>query len=312
MHPTKPPLKRISVIGAGAMGAYYAAKFFDMEPGGLFIIAGGERRERIREGGLIVNGKRYTPTVLGPEEKVPPSDLVIIAVKHHHLDGAIEDMKNIIGEKTCVLSVMNGIESEERIGAVYGMDKMLYGAAVGIDAVREDNRVTYSREGTLFFGEADNRNVSSRVTTAQALLDGAKIPYEIPEDMIRILWWKFMINVGVNQVSAVLKAPYGAFQRCREARDLMESAMREVMAISEAANVALRETDIENWYSFLYTLSPKGKTSMCQDMEAGRKTEVEMFAGKVMELGRSYGVPVPINETLFRLIRVMEQESGSG
>jgi 2-dehydropantoate 2-reductase len=124
--------------------------------------------------------------------------------------------------------------------------------------------------------------------------------------MVRTLWWKFMINVGINQASAALRAPYSVFQNAQEARELMESAMREVMALANKASVHLSETDLATWYTILARLNPQGKTSMLQDVEAGRKTEVEMFAGKVIELGRHYHLPTPVNERLFDLIKKIE------
>ena len=116
-------IERVSVIGAGAMGAFYASKFFDMDGNCISLIARGERADRLMEQGLIVNNKHYSVPVVRPEDKSPPSDLIIIAVKHHHLPEAIQDMKSRIGERSLILSVMNGIESEEQIGGVYGMDK---------------------------------------------------------------------------------------------------------------------------------------------------------------------------------------------
>jgi len=300
-------IERVSVIGAGAMGAFYASKFFDMDRSCISLIARGERADRLMEQGLIVNNKHYSVPVVRPEDKAPPSDLIIVAVKHHHLPEAIQDMKTRIGERSLILSVMNGIESEEQIGAVYGMDKVLYAVAVGIDAVRQGNSITYTKEGKLFFGEAKNLVLSERVKRVKSLFDLAGIVHETPDDMIRTLWWKFMINVGMNQVSAILCAPYSVFQASQEARELMESAMREVITIAKVAKVYLSEEDIENWYSFLSGLSPQGKTSTVQDVEAKRKTEVEMFAGKVIELGKTYGIPTPVNQTLFRLIKVLEQ-----
>lgn len=86
----------------------------------------------------------------------------------------------------------------------------------------------------------------------------------------------------------------------------MESAMREVMAIAKEAMVDLSEKDIENWYSVLAGLSPRGKTSMLQDVEAGRKTEVDMLAAKVIELGKIYGIPTPVNERILRSIKRIE------
>ena len=305
-NPMKPSVDTVSIIGAGATGAAYASMFHTMDSGCITLIAGGERFERLAEEGLFVNGRHYPIPVVTPEDSRPPADLLIVAVKHHHIDKAIRDIKNMVGEKTVIMSVMNGIESEEQIGKVYGMDKVLYAVAVGIDAVKEGNNVTYTKQGKIFFGERENHSITERVKRVQALFDRANIVHETPPDMIRILWWKFMINVGINQPSAALRAPYAAFQESRDARDLMESAMREVMALAAKANIRLTEEDIQNWYRVLSGLSPQGKTSMLQDVEAGRKTEVEMFAGKVIELGRRYNVPTPVNQQLFETIKQIE------
>jgi 2-dehydropantoate 2-reductase len=302
-------IERISLIGAGAMGSFYASRLFDMDPDSIALIADGDRYERLKEKGFFVNDQHYVLPVMRPEDKSPPSDLIIVAVKHHHLANAIRDIRNRIGGKTVLLSVMNGIDSEEQLGAAYGMEKVLYAVAVGIDAVRKDNRLTYTTQGRLFFGEAANPIVSQRVKDLQSLFDRAGIAYETPVDMIRIVWWKFMINVGMNQVSAVLRAPYSRFQTSQEARDLMESGMREVMAIAKKAKVALSEKDIEDWYSILSGLSPHGKTSMLQDVEAGRKTEVDMLAGKVIALGERYDVPTPVNKRIFRSIKEIEENA---
>jgi len=298
---------RIAVIGAGAMGSFYASKLADHDPGSVFLIAAGDRYVRLKSEGFAVNGKPYRLPVLKPDERAVTADLIIVAVKHHHLEKAIGQMAPFVGDGTIFLSVMNGIDSEKRIGAAFGMEKVLYAVAVGIDALREGNALTYTTQGKLFFGERENRVLSERVKRLQALFDRAGIVYETPDDMIRILWWKYMINVGINQTSAVLRAPYGVFQTSPEARELMESAMREVTAVAAAAHVNITGGDIENWYSFLARLSPAGKTSMLQDVEAKRKTEVEMFGGTMMELGKKYGIPTPVNETLYRIIRVIEE-----
>lgn len=302
----RPPIETISIIGAGAMGAAYASVFHTMDGHCVSFVAGGERYGRLAEEGLFVNGKHYRIPVMRPKDPHPPADLLIVAVKRHHLHKAIRDVKNSVGEQTIIISVMNGIESEEQIGRVYGMDRVLYAVAVGMDALKEGNTVTYTRQGKVFFGERENHLITERVKRVQALFDRAGIVHETPPDMIRILWWKFMINVGINQASAALRAPYSVFQESREARDLMESAMREVMALAAKANIRLTEEAIQNWYTVLSGLSPQGKTSMLQDVEAGRKTEVEMFAGKVIELGRRYNVPTPVNQQLFETIKQIE------
>ena len=83
--------------------------------------------------------------------------------------------------------------------------------------------------------------------------------------------------------------------------------MREVITLARAADVNLVEEDIDNWYAFLQTLHPEGRTSMLQDIEAGRKTEVDIFAGKMVELGKTYSIPTPVNETLLHAIKVIEE-----
>jgi len=305
----KPPIKSVCIIGAGAVGAAYAGLLFEMDKNSVAFIAAGERGERLRNQGVIVNGRHYLIPVFHPEEISSPADLVIVAVKHHHLDQAIGEMRKAVGDETTIISVMNGIDSEERIGSVYGMEKVLYAINVGIDALREGNRVTYRSQGRLLLGEAGNPFWTERVRRVKGFLDRAGIVCEVPEDMIRTLWWKFMINVGINQASAVLGGSYGVFQTDQQARELMASAMREVIQLAAEAGVHLADEDVSKWHAVLDSLNPSGKTSMLQDVEAGRKTEVEMFAGKVIELGKRYGIPTPVNEGLLEEIRRLEGSS---
>lgn len=307
---TKPSIEKIAIIGAGALGAAYGSILYEMDPKGVCFIASGGRYDKLKGDGVIVNGKRFAITVVSPGEALPV-DLLIVAVKHHHLDQAIGEMKKAVGPATTILSVMNGIDSEERIGAVYGMNKVVYGLTLGIDAVREGNSVNYTNQGRIFFGEEKNPHMTDRVRRIKELFDRAGIAHVIPPDMIRSLWFKYMVNVGANQTSAVLKANYGSLRSSSEARDLMDSAMREVIAIAGAINVDLGEKDIGEWYKVLEALNPAGKTSMFQDVEAGRKTEVEMFAGKVIELGKRFGIPTPVNQRLFDELKRIEALSGA-
>ncbi len=301
------PIKRVMVTGAGAMGSYFASRFYETDKENIFLVAAGGRYERLKREGLEVNGKRYDFPLIRPSDTVAPADLMLVAVKNHHLDQAIQDMRNVIGEHTLIISVMNGIDSEESLGRAFGAEKVLYALSVAIDAVKEGNRTTYTSPGKIIFGEAENKTIGERVRRVQEALDRAGLNHDTPEDMIRALWWKLMINVGVNQISAVLRAPYGIFRKSAEARELMDTAMSEVVAVAQKAGVSLYQRDIEEWYSVLATLGVNGKTSMVQDVEAKRKTEVEVFAGKIVEMGKKYDVPTPFNETLYRFIQAIEK-----
>jgi len=301
-----PASQRICIVGPGAMGAYYFKKLEDARPGNTYILAGGERAEELQRNGLTVNDQLYRPQIKGPSEGGAGAGLLIVAVKHHHLDQAIADMQGHVGGDSLILSVMNGIESEERLAEAFGWDRVLYGVALGIDALRDGRRVSYTKEGTLYFGRARNSGEDEAVARIRGWLETAGIPFEIPEDMLRVLWWKYMINVGVNQVSAVLRAPFRVFQTSEAALRLMDKAMQEVIAVAEAKGISIGPEDVRRWHEVLAGLSPEGRTSMCQDVEAGRKTEVEMFAGRLIELGRQTGVATPVNETLFDLIQALE------
>ena len=299
--------QKVAILGAGAMGAYFASRFFDTANFSTVLIAKGNRLDKLKTNGLVVNGKSYAIPAIHPDEASSTVDLIIVALKHHHLEEAVQGLEKLVGDSTTIISIMNGLESEEYIGSIYGMDKMLYAVSIAIDAVRQGNQITYTNPGKHYFGEASNTHISQRVLRVQEAFDNAGIVYETPEDMIRMMWWKFMVNVGVNQASAVMRAPYGDFQTSPEAQGLMEALMKEVIALTDVMDVNLTMRDIEGWYPFLNILSPQGKTSMLQDIEAGRETEVEIFGGKVVELGKTHGVATPVNQTVLQIIRVLEE-----
>ena len=299
--------QKVAILGAGSIGAYFASRFFDTANFSTVLIAKGNRLDKLKTNGLVINGKSYAIPAIHPDEASSTVDLIIVALKHHHLEEAVQGLEKLVGDSTTIISIMNGLESEEYIGSIYGMDKMLYAVSVAIDAVRQGNQITYTNPGKHYFGEASNTHLSQRVLRVQEAFDNAGIVYETPEDMIRMMWWKFMVNVGVNQASAVMRAPYGVFQTSPEAQGLMEALMKEVIALTDVMDVNLTNRDIEGWYPFLNILSPQGKTSMLQDIEAGRETEVEIFGGKVVELGKTHGVATPVNQTVLQIIRVLEE-----
>jgi 2-dehydropantoate 2-reductase len=302
------PIKTVLLAGTGAVGAAIAARIQDQDAGEVSVLAGGERHERYVADGFMVNGKKHLFPCVRPEGSSEP-DLVIVAVKHHNIEETTADLRKHVGPGTLLISLMNGISSEETLAAAFGWDRVLYAMIIGIDAVREKNVTTSSTSGRIFFGEKKNAAGAwtSRVERVADFFGRAGIEYVVPEDMIRTLWYKFMINAGINQGSAVLRAGYGVFVEIPEARELMEAAMREVIATAHREGIALGEKDFEDWNRTLRKLPADGKTSMLQDVEAGRETEVEMFAGTLIEIASRHGLSVPVNQTLFRIIKTIER-----
>lgn len=302
-------IRNVYIIGLGAIGGAYGSRIMENCPETLKVAVGGSRFENYIKNGVSVNGKKIPFTYIRSGETEEKADLILIAVKNHHLGQTIEEIRSLVGRDTIILSLLNGITSEDVIGSVFGTDKMLHSFCVATDAVREGTNISYTNIGRVVFGEKDNSAASEKVNAVKAYFDRVKLPYTVPENIIRELWWKFMLNVGINQVSAILRAPYGSFARKGHAQDLMTDASREVIEIARKAGIDLSEKDIQKYIEIISSLSPEGKTSMLQDVEAGRKTEVEIFSGTVTELGRRYGVSTPLNDLLFRLIRAIEESA---
>ncbi|MFJ7724971.1 ketopantoate reductase family protein [Neobacillus sp. NPDC097160] len=300
-------IKTVSIIGLGALGILFGNQLSKkMQIEDLRIIADKDRIKRYEEDEIYCNGERCHFHYVTPEEVCEPADLLIFAVKFNGLNDAIQAVRHHVGEHTIILSLLNGITSEAIIGDTYGMDKVLYCVAQGMDAVKVGNKLTYDHMGMLCFGERESGYVSQKVKMLAAFFEKMDVPYEADSNMVRRQWGKFMLNVGVNQTVAVNKSNYGEVQKSGKARETMILAMREVIALSEKEGVCLTEEDLNYWLKVLSTLSPEGKPSMAQDVDARRLSEVELFAGTVVSLGEKYGIPTPTNKELYSEIKLLE------
>ena len=298
-------IKRVSVIGLGNLGVAYSHHLSEKIPKeDLRIVADTDRINRYEKEGVYCNGERCDFQYVTPEETVEPSDLVLFTVKFQNLPEAIQAMKNHVGEETIILSALNGISSEAMIGEAYGMEKVLYCVAQGMDGIKEGNRLDFDHMGMLCFGDGDAGVISEKTRTVETFFKKTETPHEVETDMMHRLWGKFMMNVGVNQTASVFLCNYGGLQEECEARDTMIAAMREVIPISERAGYPLTEEDISYWLKVLGVLRPEGKPSMQQDVEAGRTTEVELFSGTVLAMGKKYGIDTPVNEILYQKLKI--------
>jgi 2-dehydropantoate 2-reductase len=302
-------IRTVSIIGLGALGILFGNHLSKrMQKTNLRIIADRNRIEKYESNQVYCNEERCEFNYVTPEELCEPADLIIFTVKYEGLNDAIKAVKNQVGEQTIILSALNGITSEAVIGDVYGMDKILYCVAQGMDAVKVANKLTYEHMGMLCLGEMEAGIVSEKVKKVIEFFEKMEVPHEAVTDMNKRLWGKFMLNVGVNQTVAVYESNYGEIQRKGQARDTMISAMKEVMLLSEKKDINLTEDDLNYWLGVLSTLSPDGKPSMRQDLEAKRYSEVELFSGTVIKMGKEYGIPTPVNKQLYDRIKFIESQ----
>jgi 2-dehydropantoate 2-reductase len=300
-------IKKVSIIGLGALGILFGTHFAKKMPKeDVRIIADRERIKKYRSEDVYCNGEPCSFDYVTSEEPCEPADLLIFSVKYQGLHDAIQAVRHHVGKDTIILSALNGITSEGIIGQVYGIDKILYSVAQGMDAVKVGNKLTYDHMGMLCFGDQEPGIISDKTKSVAAFFDKIDFPYEVDTNMNKRLWGKFMLNVGVNQTVAVYKSNYGEIQRDGEARETMIAAMREVITLSEYEGINLTEADLNYWLSVLATLSPEGKPSMAQDLEARRYSEVALFAGAVLEMGEKHRVPTPVNKKLYDTIKSIE------
>lgn len=301
-------IKTVTVVGLGALGIMYATYFTDkLSKENVRVIADQGRIDRYMKSGIYCNGRMCDFNYVLPEAVQKPADLVLFCVKFNQLQQAIEDAKHQVGKDTLILSALNGISSEEIIGKALGMEKVLYCVAQGMDADKLDNKMNFTHMGMLSYGEKNNTVRSEKVNTVKDFFDTIDFPYEIPQDMNHKLWGKFMLNTGVNQTVAVFETNYGGIQVEGEPRNVMIAAMKEVISLSEKKGTNLTEEDLKYWLNVLSKLNPSGIPSMRQDMIAGRKTEVELFSGTAIALGKQYQIPTPVNESLYEKVKEMEK-----
>ncbi len=300
-------IKTVSVVGLGALGVMFAHRMAKHMPQrDLRFVADEERIRRYERDGVYCNGERCRFRYVTPQETGDPADLVLFAVKYKDLPDAIRAVKNQAGPDTVMLSLLNGISSEAIIGETYGMERLLLCVAQGMDAVKDGNRLTYQNMGVIAFGDREPGEISEKTRAVAAFFEKTGIPYETDTDMKKRLWGKFMVNVGVNQTVSVCECDYGGIQKAGPARDMMISAMREVMVLSEKEVVNLTQADLDYWLGILGRLGPKGIPSMRQDMLAKRPSEVDLFAGTVLLFAKKHGIDCPTNRMLYDRIKEME------
>ncbi|WP_195267834.1 ketopantoate reductase family protein [Eubacterium sp. 1001713B170207_170306_E7] len=299
-------INKIALIGAGALGVLYGNRLTETFGNDrVFFIADRGRIARYRETPFTCNGKPCGFRYVEDTAEGETADLIIISVKYTGIDQAVKSIRHFVERHTIIISLLNGIASEEVIAKVYGQEHLLYCVAQGMDAVKEGPKVHYDSGGVLLLGSHDNSRTEPLEAVAK-LMEEARICYETPQDIHYCLWNKLMLNTGVNQTAAVFKTNYGGLQQEGEARTLMLKAMEEARIAAAYEGVCLTEGDIAKWMQVLDTLNPEGMPSMRQDTKAHRKTEVELFSGTICKLGKMHGFGTPVNDFLYKQIRQIE------
>ncbi len=303
-------IESVAIIGLGAVGINFAhclRKHLPKEQ--VRIVADQERIHRYQSEGVYYNDMRCDFAYVSDHQKMEAADLVIFATKAYALEDAILSMSSQIGNDTLIMSAINGITSETILAEHVPAENILYTIAQGMDATKTNNRVICHHMGQLCFGAVSDAQIPKVMRVAR-FFDRCGFPYTIKKDILHHQWGKFMLNVGLNQVVALHRGTYASIQQEGEAREMMISAMREVVELSAYEGIHLREEELEEWLASCDHLDENGMPSMAQDVLAKRQTEVELFAGEVCKRAKHYGMACPINEALYRDLKEIEAQAG--
>ncbi|QPC84828.1 ketopantoate reductase family protein [Phototrophicus methaneseepsis] len=299
-------MKKVLIVGLGAIGSIYAVKLSAYDPDCVFVLVDEARKLRYQRDGIIFNGQPYNFHYLTSAQADQDIDLILIATKSHGLQQALDDIAPFVHPGTVIISLLNGVSSPAAIADRYGWEGVLYAFFTGHGSTRVDNAITHDGVCTIVFGEAENKTYSQSVQRVTALFDQAGIEYDVPEDMLLALWKKFVLNVGVNQASAVLRATYGDFQQNERALGIAVKLMEEAVEVARAEGIHHADELLPWSLDFIHSMTPAFKSSMLQDVEAGRATEVDLFGEVVCDLGAKHQIATPWNAMFVRLIRALE------
>ena len=295
-------IKTVGIIGAGSVGSALMYEMYRRDPENVYLLATGERAERLASKGISVNNEVFSPKVYSDPSQGIHIDLLILAAKTYSMDSVVKDIRPLIDRDTILLPIENGITTSTMLEGEFPENRVFYGVVLRTDAHRMSRRVYYRTLGEMQIGYADNRDPKPEVIEAYERLRELGINVKVYEDMRRAKWRKWMLNTGASQTAVEVQAECGFFGQVEEVRSLMKMLMDEILELAWAEGVNLTEEDRDDIIEILVNFPPDKKMSMLQDYEAGRPIEIDEYAGEVVGLGKKHGIPTPANEILYLAI----------
>ena len=291
-------MKKVIICGLGAVGMTYAVKLRGKCE--LKILVDAKRLERYTNNKPLFNGEEQTFDYILPSDSSFVADLIIIATKSYGLIQAIGNIKNFTTSDTTIISLLNGISSEELIQKTYPQAKVLKSYFIGHSAVRDGDSVIQDGVGTIVVENNPEIGI---------FFEECGIDYSVPDDIDYSMWLKFTMNIFSNQVSAILNMTFGDLKKNKTFIEFAKKIIAEVRQIAEKKGVNNTENLEKDALYALSLMCDEGKTSMHQDILAGRKTEVDIFAGEIIKLGKEFNVLTPYNQVLYDLIKIAEENN---
>jgi 2-dehydropantoate 2-reductase len=304
---------RVAVMATGALGGYFGGRLAEAGHDVSFI-ARGANLAAIRKNGLKVesplgNIHIKSPKATGDPKEVGEVDLVLFAVKLWDVEKSGEAAKPLVGPNTRLISMLNGIDSVERLVPIFGSNAVAAAPTV-ISAVISAPGVILHKNPFAAFrcGFMDGRD-DARLKALVDEMKAAKVNAEFSKTIEKELWEKFVFIVGMSGATASMRMPIGPIRDDPDAFALLQSIMHEVEAVGVAKGIPLKGA-AESRIALVKGLPPTIKASMLEDLERGNRLETDWFQGKVAELGRALGVPTPVNRDVYAVLKLHRMGKG--
>lgn len=297
-------IKNILICGLGAIGTICASSIIKNTNLNLKVLIDKTRYKKYTTQPTIFNGEKYFFEYVLPDEQNFKTDLIIISTKNDGLNSAIKQIKNFIKEDTIIISLLNGIHSEQEIINVYPKANVITSFYIGNSSIRKDREIIHDGVYKIFFGSKNNQNEIKQLSN---FFDKTKIKYEHSNNIEEEYWKKFIINVGLNQLCAVEDKTLNEIKKDNKLIDNLIQLMKEAKEIANAEGIINAEKIYNDAKDFILNKMLEATPSMLQDIRNKRKTEVDIFAGKVIELGHKHKIETPYNKEIVEKIKEIEK-----
>ena len=304
-------MAKVAIVGCGAMGSVYAALMADAGHEVHAVTLWPDHAEAMRTHGLRVEGASGDRTVrlasAGTDTNgIGPCDLVIIATKAFDVEAAAQSSVTLLGPDTVVQTIQNGLGSPEVVAPILGKDRLAVGVVGGFGAsMRAPGHAHHNGMEMIRFGAF--AGLPTRLLRASARIwESAGFTVSLFDDVTRMVWEKLIMNVAFSGTSCTTGLTIGEVMADPNAWSVAQGCAREAIAVAGAANVRLDVGDPIEHIRKLGGKIPNARPSMLLDYNAGRRGEVDAINGSIPRLGKRYGIPTPVNETVVAIIKARE------
>ncbi|HEX8024787.1 MAG TPA: 2-dehydropantoate 2-reductase [Candidatus Limnocylindrales bacterium] len=297
-------MTRVAVLGAGAVGAYLGSRLAKAGAG-IHLIARGKHLDVLRQSGLTLITPSGEETIHVAATDDPAGigivDIVLFGVKSYDTESAAKLLKPLVGMRTAVVGLQNGIDNEAKIAAVAGKDHVIP-AAVYILAAIEAPGVIRSGPARLVLGDYEPGPPSKRVDELVELFQAGGVSASATADVRVAKWEKYVLLVGFSAISAATQLPLGEIRKSAAASDMMRAVMQEAFDVARKLGIALPDGHVERSHALVMAQADSEGASLRNDLLKGRRMELDALQGVLMRLGRETGVPTPATQAAFAIL----------